>query len=212
MANDEQNTPVSEYRHRTSIGEDGQVLYDAPVQIKDQADLNNYHIKWSDCQTWHFGGGKPVKVYFLKVKELAVAEYLWKELNNEHWREYAARRCMVPGKRKDWIRCPSNVSCANCPHRDEKKSPVISLDGLYEAGYEPAAEESAEEEAFYALVYGEIRNLLDAKDPRLAVVLEAKVLDEKSLAVIAQRLGVTTSRIYKMRDKILETGKEYKNS
>ena len=53
---------------------------------------------------------------------------------------------------------------------------------------------------------------MDAKDPLLAKVLEAKVLDEKSVKIIAQLLGIKTSRIYKMRDKIREIGEIYKNS
>ena len=212
MAKNENATLDVQFKHNFTVDPDGTVWCDAPVQIRDQADLANYHIQWSDCRKWRFGGGKPVMVYFVKVQELAVAEFLWKDLNYEHWQEYAAKRCMVPGTRKDWIRCPSNMSCAHCPYGNEKKRPVISLDGLVEVGYEPGAEVSAEEEAYYAMVYREIRNLLDAKDPLFAEVLEAKILDEKSAAIIAQRLGVKTSRIYKMLDKIREIGEAYKNS
>ena len=212
MAKNENATLDVQFKHNYTVDPDGTVWYDAPVQIRDQADLANYHIQWSDCRKWRFGGGKAVMVYFVKVKELAVAEFLWKDLNYEHWQEYAAKRCMVPGTRKDWIRCPSNMSCAHCPYGNEKKRPVISLDGLVEVGYEPGADVSAEEKAYYALVYREIRNLLDAKDPLFAEVLEAKILDEKSAAIIAQRLGVKTSRIYKMIDKIREIGEAYKNS
>ena len=212
MAKNENATLDVQFKHNYTVDQDGTVWYDAPVQIRDQADLANYHIQWSDCRKWRFGGGKPVMVHFVKVRELAVAEFLWKDLNYEHWQEYAAKRCMVPGTRKDWIRCPSNMSCANCPYGNEKKRPVISLDGLVEVGYEPGADVSAEEKAYYALVYREIRNLLDAKDPLFAEVLEAKILDEKSAATIAQRLGVKTSRIYKMIDKIREIGEAYKNS
>ena len=180
MAKNENATLDVQFKHNYTVDPDGTVWYDAPVQIRDQSDLANYHINWTDCRKWRFGGGKAVMVYFVKVKELAVAEFLWKELNYEHWQEYAAKRCMVPGTRKDWIRCPSNMSCANCPYGDEKKRPVISLDGLVEVGYEPGADVSAEEKAYYALEYREIRNLLDAKDPLFAQVLEMKILDEKS--------------------------------
>ena len=212
MAKNENATLDVQFKHNFTVDPEGTVWYDAPVQIRDQADLANYHIQWSDCRKWRFGGGKPVMVHFVKVQELAVAEFLWKDMNYEHWQEYAAKRCMVPGTRKDWIRCPSNMSCAHCPYGNEKKRPVISLDGLVEVGYEPGTEVSAEEKALYALVYREIRNQLDAKDPLFAQVLEAKILDEKSAASIAQRLGVKTSRIYKMIDKIREIGEAYKNS
>ena len=40
----------AEFRHHTSIGPDGEIPYDAPLQIKNQADLDNYGISWDDCR------------------------------------------------------------------------------------------------------------------------------------------------------------------
>ena len=34
----------SAFRHNTSIGANGEILYDAPIEIKDQADLDNYGL------------------------------------------------------------------------------------------------------------------------------------------------------------------------
>ena len=40
----ENSCGIKSFRHNTSIGEDGAILYDAPIQIRDQQDLDNYNI------------------------------------------------------------------------------------------------------------------------------------------------------------------------
>ena len=104
------------------------ILYDAPIQIRDQEDLDNYHISWRDCRTLSFHGSERVTVYFMKVESRSLAEYMWATLDTEHSRGYAATRCWIPGKRKLFIRCPDTASCANCPHKEDKQPPVISWD------------------------------------------------------------------------------------
>ena len=209
MAKKEKAMPVAEYRHRTSIGENGQILFDAPVQIRNQDDLNNYHIKWSDCQTITLGN-EQVTVYFMKLKDRTVAEYLWSSLSEEHNRHYVETRCFIPGQKKAWIRCPKGVSCADCPHQANRKSPVISLDGLAEVGYEPGTEKSAEDNAIYSLIYRELRTQMDTVDPRLAKILEAKILYKEPVKSIAERFGIKAARIYQLLDKIEEIGSAYK--
>ena len=34
----------AEFKHNTSISADGMIFYDAPIQIRDQQDLDNYNI------------------------------------------------------------------------------------------------------------------------------------------------------------------------
>lgn len=211
MAKTEKAAPVAEYRHRTSVSETGQILYDAPVPIRDEADLANYHIQWSDCKTLRFGGGEKITVYFLAVESREVAEYLWTNINTEHTRRFTERRCFIPGQRKEWIRCPRCNSCEKCPHKYDRKPPVISYDRLEEVNYEPEVTKSAEEVAMEKLQYQEISKLLSAVDDRLAGVVEAKVLREESVKIIADRLGVKASRIYQMLDRVKEIGEDYKN-
>ncbi len=211
MAKIEKATPVAEYRHRTSIGENGQVLYDAPVQIRDQADLNNYRITKEDCQTLSFGSNVKIKVYFLQVENRELAEFLWASLSTEHTRQYTERRCFVPGKKNTWIRCPRSTSCENCPYWDEKKTPIISLNGLEEVNYHPEVSKSAEEVALGRLQYLEIRNLLDEEDDRLAGMIEAMVLQDESVKAIAERFGIQASRVYQLLAKIRKIGEAYKN-
>lgn len=211
MAKTKKAAPVAEYRHRTSVSETGQILYDAPVPIRNEADLANYRIQWSDCKTLRFGGSEKVTVYFLAVESREVAEYLWTSINTEHTRQLTERRCFIPGQRKEWIRCPRGISCEKCPHKYDRKPPVISLDGLEEVNYQPEVTASAEDVAFAKLQYHEIRELLNAGDERIAGMLEAKIVHEESVKVIAKRYGLKEARIYQLLDKIKEVGKAYKN-
>ena len=56
-------TLEAEFKHHTSIGPSGEVLYDAPMEIKNQADLDAYGITWDDCRTLNFHGSEKVTVY-----------------------------------------------------------------------------------------------------------------------------------------------------
>ena len=88
-------------------------------------------------------------VYFFKTTNRAFAEDQWKYLDNLHSKGYASVRCMIPGKRKPWVKCPTTVSCAKCPHKADRKPPIISWDKLISTGYEPV-EGAAPDEAVLA--------------------------------------------------------------
>ena len=55
-----------EFKHSTSIGENGEILYDFPIEIHDEADMRNYHITDDDCKYLHFGSSEKLKVYFYR--------------------------------------------------------------------------------------------------------------------------------------------------
>ena len=200
----------AEFKHNTSIGEDGAILYDAPIQIRDQADLDNYHISWRDCRTLSFHGSERVTVYFMAVESKALAEYMWANLDTEHSRGYASVRCMIPGKRKAYIKCPDTNSCANCPHKGDKQAPVISWDGLVESGYELAAGASPEESAVTKSEYRSIKAVMDAEDPRIAEAFEMKELFGYSVKEIAVALDLSEARIYQLVSRAKAIGREYR--
>ena len=43
----------AEYKHATSFGANGEILYDCPIEIKDQADMDNFGITTEDCRYLH---------------------------------------------------------------------------------------------------------------------------------------------------------------
>ena len=201
-----------EFKHNTSIGADGTILYDAPIEIKDQADLDSFGITWADCRTLNFHGSEKVTVFFFKTENRAFAEYQWSYLDTQHSRGYASVRCMIPGKRKAYIKCPDTNSCANCPHKENKQAPVISWDGLVESGYEPAAGVSPEESAVAKSEYGSIKTVMDAEDPRIAKAFELKELLGFSVREIAAELNLSEARIYQLIARAKAIGREYRQN
>ena len=200
----------AEFKHNSSIGANGEILYDAPYEIKNQADLDNFGITWDDCRTLNFHGSEKVTVYFYKTENRALAEYLWSALDTQHSRGFASVRCMIRGKKKAYIKCPDTNSCANCPNKDKKQAPVISLDGLIETGYEPVEGSPVEEQVRAKLEYESIKAMMDAADPRIARVLEMKVLMGFSVKEIATELGISQPRVYQLIARGKEISEEYR--
>ena len=202
----------AKFKHNTSTGSNGKILFDCPIEIKDKQDLNNYGIKWIDCRTLNYHGSEKVTVYFLKTENRELAEYQWSYLDTKHSRGYASMRCMIPGKRKVFIRCPDTVSCVTCPYKDKKQSPVISLDGLVENGYESADSACVDEQVTAKLEYEIIRARMDAEDPRIARAFELKELMGLSVKEIATELGISQPRVYQLIARGREIGAEYRRN
>lgn len=206
-------TLEAESKHNTSIGPNGEILYDCPIEIHDQQDLNNYGISWSDCRTLSFNGSARVAVYFMKVESRAVAEYHWSYLDSLHSKEYAAARCMIPGLRKPFIKCPTTVSCATCPYKDARKPPVVSWDQMIdEDGYGPGADEPVEREVMAKAEYQAIRAMMDAEDARIAKVLELRTLRGYTVKQIVRGLRLSEPRIYQLLARAKAIGAEYRRN
>ena len=209
---DNHEKPERGFRHHTSTGANGQILYDMPVEIKDQADLDNYGITWNDCRTLNFHGSERVTVYFLKVESRELAEYQWAYLDTQHSRGYASTRCQIPGIRKAFIRCPDTNSCANCKFKDVRQAPVISWDGLIETGYEPVTAASVDEQVRAKLEYQDIKALMDAEDKRIAQAFEMKELCGMKVEEIARKLKVSAPRVYQLINRAKAIGQQYREN
>ena len=200
----------AEFKHHTTIGPSGEVLYDAPMEIKSQADLDAYGITWDDCRTLNFHGSEKVTVYFFKTENRAFAEYQWSYLDSQHSRGFANARCKIPGMRKPWVRCPDTVSCAKCPHKANRKPPFISWDALTATGYEPVAGAPADEQAIARMEYQSIRALMDAEDTRIARAFEMRELMGYTVEEIAAELGISKPRTYQLIARARAIGREYR--
>ena len=203
-----------EFKHRSYVGENGETLYDAPIEIKDKADMANYGITKKDCIYLHFGASEKIRVYFFKTSNRAFAEYQWEHFNNMHSSGYYSTRCMVPGQRKVFVKCKDTNKCSECPYGrtpDTKQAAIISLDGLVEDGYEPETCDFVEQQAMAKMEYAAIRARMDAEDPRIARAFEAKELLGDSVSKIAEDLGVSEPRIYQLLKRAKEIGKYYRN-
>ena len=202
-----------EFKHRSYVSENGETLYDAPIEIKDKADMNHYGITIEDCKYLHLGSSQRILVYFYKTTNRAFAEAQWEYINNVHSRGYNSTRCMVPGQRKAFVRCKDTNKCSECPYGrtpETKQASLVSLDGLVEDGYEPETADSVEQQAVAKMEYAEIRARMDAEDPNIARALEARVLLGDSIAKIAADLGVSESWVYQLIKRAKEIGKKYR--
>ena len=202
-----------EFKHRTSVGADGELLFDAPVVINDKADMDNFGITEDDCRYLHFGSSQKMRVYFFKTPNRAFAEYQWEYINNLHSSGYFSSRCMVPGERKAFVRCRDTNKCSECPYGrtpETKQATVVSLDGLIDTGWEPNTEESVENQAVVRKELAELRVRMDAEDPRIAAAFEAKELLGDSVKKIAEDLGVSEPRVYQLIKRAKEIGREYR--
>lgn len=210
MANIRKPQLEGDFKHNTSIGADGQILYDAPVEIKDQQDLDNYGIGWDDCRTLNFHGSEKVTVYFYKTENRAFAEYQWSYLDTQHSRGYARTRCMIPGRRKAYIKCPTTNSCATCKFKDVRQAPVISWDEQIATGYEPVAVAPVDEQIHAKMEYQDIKALMDAEDTRIARAFEMKELYGMKVEEIAQELKVSKPRIYQFISRARAIAQQYR--
>ena len=174
----------AEFKHGTSIGDNGEILYDCPIEIKDKADLDNYGITDADCRYLNFNGSQKMRVFFYKTPDRVFAESQWEFINTLHSSGYFSTRCMVPGKRKAFTRC-----------RDTNK---------------PDATESIEHQVLAKMEYQAIRALMDAEDPRIALAFEAKELYGDSVRVIAADLGVSEPRVYQLIKRAKTIGRQFR--
>lgn len=201
------------FKHGTSIGENGEILYDAPIEIQDQDDMKNYGITDKDCRYIHFGSSQKMRVFFYKTTNRQFAESQWEYINNLHSTGYFNSRCMVPGKRKAYVRCRDTNKCTNCPYDmtpEKRQAAVVSWDGLVETGWEPVPAESVEHQVLAKIEYEEIRARMDAEDKKIALAFEAKELLGDSVRKIAQDLGVSEPRVYQLIARAKAIGKEYR--
>lgn len=202
-----------EFKHRSYVSEKGETVYDAPIEIRGKADMENYGITIEDCRYLHFGASQKILVYFFRTTNRAFAEAQWEYINNVHSRGYSSTRCMVPGQRKAFVRCKDTNRCSECPYGrtpETRQASLVSWDGLVESGYEPESFDSAEQQGMAKMEYAEIRARMDAEDPRIARAFEARELLGDSVTRIAADLGVSEPRVYQLLRRAKEIGREYR--
>ena len=192
------------FQHGTTLDFHGDTLYDAPIVIRNQEDLDNYHITWNDCITIRIGGCDPRIVYILRTPNRELAEYLWCDLNNERNRDILSRRCMIPGKQKYKRRCPTTYCCSKCPFRELRQRIItISWEHLLEESYEKEwnddnADSPCEQIGDFHLLLDELQEELDALDVRLMAVLKLRKLWGYSAEKIAAELKCSVPRVYQL--------------
>ena len=198
---------------KTTTNEKGEILYYAPIEIKDKADLANYGITWDDCKTLHFGQSDRVTVYYFPTTSKAFADSQWAELNTQHSRSYRSVRCKIQGKRKKLINCPDKNKCSACPFGrkpEDRKANIISWDELIENGYEEQTEDKELAARLAWMEFEKVKEWMDAKDPNIARAIVLKEMQGYEVSEIAQKLGITERQVYYCLQQAKTIGKKYK--
>lgn len=201
-------------RHRTEVNEKGEVVYFAPILIKNNADLANYGITWDDCDPLPFGTSERRKVYYFPTTNKEMADMFWKELNTTHSKEYRSTRCDdVPGKRKKNIVCPDTNKCSACPYGrkpEEKMAKVISLDRLAADGCEFATDNREMRAAEARMMFEKIKKVMDKKDENIAKAVIMKEIYELKVNEIADVLGIKERQVYYCLKQAKDIGERFK--
>ena len=201
-------------RHRTEVNEKGEVVYFAPIVIKDKVDLANYSITWADYERLPFGTSERRTVYYFPTTNKEMADMFWKDLNTTHSKEYRSTRCDdVPGKRKKHIVCPDTNKCSACPYGrkpEDKKAKVISLDGLEQEGCEFAAEDREMRAVEARMTFEKVRVEMDKKDENIAKAVILKEMHELKVKEIAEELGIEERQVYYCLKQARDIGERFK--
>ena len=188
---------LNAFRHKTRTGKNGETIYHAPLEINNREDLLNYGIDWGDCRTIDFGGTDRRVVYFYETDNRALAEEQWKLLNREHTEKVNKVRCIVPGKRKNLIRCPLYNSCRRCPYGikpEEKSLNTISLEQLKEDGWDMAESDNPVEEICVRRIL--MAEMQEALGDRMMWILKMRLLYGYTTAEIAAETGYPQWQVY----------------
>ena len=194
-----------------TINESGEAVYEAPIEIRDKADLANYGITWEDCKTLRFGTSDRITVYFFQTTNRKIAEEQWRYLNSRHSKGYRSTRCMVPGKKKHLIICPDSNKCSECPYGrklEDRKARVISWEGMLEDSYEPAGQAPTDKRA----ELDEIKERLNRKNPDIMRVIILKELYGYSVSEIADMMGISERRVYYHIKQAKVIGEQYRET
>ena len=205
------------YHYQTSIGDNGETLFHAPVEIESIADLENYGISWRECRCISFGGTDRRTVYFFRTPNRELAEELWRYLRRTHTEKVSATRCMIPGIRKTYIHCPTCNSCARCPYGrkpSDKTLNTISLDRMMEDACDEEAEScssgnTTEDTAILNVLISILESIMDEEDERLMKALKMKELLGFSVQEIADQLGCSQPRVYQLLQRAKEIARTF---
>ena len=188
----------------------GQPIYLAPIEIEIDEQMENLHISERDCRTWRVGSYR-YKVHLTPASG-ELYDLLVGDLRNKHSDAYRATRCQVPGKRGKLVRCDTKNRCDACPYGidpADKQSNAISLDGLYEVGWEPAGTaDTTAEKALAAVEYAEKRARMNMVDKRIAQILEDYEEVGLSIKELQDKYNVSRRRVFQLLKCAKEIGQE----
>ena len=170
----------------------------APLEIESADDLEYMPVD-QGFVTKILIGKRWVKVLLVEA-EPEVCKLMLTDLKRKYNNSYRQHRCLVPGVRKDWVRCPETNHCDACPYgRDpEQYDPGrLSLEGMLEA------EEDVPDPGYSVeriMEWREIFAALEEVSPEAVRAIKLK-LAGFTLHEIADRMGRSVSAVNRLIEK-----------
>lgn len=194
-----------------SILSEGKRVWMAPIVIEDDGQLETLCVTRSKCRMWRSGPDK-VLVYLTPADEKTF-RFLKLNMDSVRKREERNRRCMVPGKRNDFVRCPECYHCDACPFGMKGKvrtSRTVSRDILMESELEIAVSPDTVEDIVLKHEFlAEMREMMRRKNERILQVFELKMEKGYDVQEVAEALGESKRNVYYFLSEAKRICREY---
>ena len=190
---------------------EGKRVWMAPVVIEVDGQLETLYASRSRCRTWHSGPEK--RLVYLTPADEETFMFLKHEMDAVRKRAERNRRCMVPGKRNDFVRCPECYHCDACPFGMKGKvrtSRTVSRDILMESELETAVSPNTVEDIVLKHEFlAEMREMMRRKNERILQVFELKMEKGYDVQEVAEALGETSRNVYYYLSEAKRICREY---
>ena len=190
---------------------EGKRVWMAPVVIENDGQLETLYVSRSRCRTWHSGPEK--RLVYLTPADEGTFLFLKRGFDSARRRADRNRRCMIPGTRNEYVRCPDCYNCDQCPFGrcgDVRTVRTVSRDLLLETELETAVcEDTPEDIVLRREILTEIRERMRRKNERILQAFEMKVEQGYDVQEVADVLGETSRNVYYYLSEAKRICREY---
>ena len=190
---------------------EGKRVWMAPVVIEDDGQLEALYVSRSRCRTWHSGPEK--RLVYLTPADEETFQFLKLGLDSARKRAERNRRCLIPGTRNDYIRCPECYHCDACPFGrcgEARTGRTVSRDCMLETELETAVcFDTPEEILLQREMLDEIRERMRQKNVRILQAFEMKVEQGYDVKEVAEAMGETSRNVYYYLSEARRICREY---
>lgn len=194
-----------------SLLSEGKQVWMAPMVIEDERQLKAMGLSRNRCRTWRSGREKCL--VYLTPANKETFNYLKQEMDAVRKRAERNRRCLIPGTRNDYIRCPEYYRCDQCPFGrggEIRTERIVSRDLLMESERETAVcWDTPEKIILERETIAEVKDRMRRKNERILQAFELKELQGLDTREVAERLGDTSRNVYYYVSEAKRIAREY---
>ncbi|MBR3333131.1 MAG: sigma-70 family RNA polymerase sigma factor [Clostridia bacterium] len=195
-----------------SLLSEGKQVWMAPMVIEDERQLKAMGLSRSRCRTWRSGREK--RLVYLTPANKETFIYLKQEMDAVRKRAERNRRCLIPGTRNDYVRCPECYRCDQCPFGrggEIRTGRMVSRDLLMESERETAVcRDTPEKIILEREMIAEVKDRMRRKNERILQAFELKEVQGLDVREVAERLGDTSRNVYYYVSEAKRIAREYR--